>query len=123
MGGKTGVARGDSRFHLCSTVSLQKRRAAQRVSPSRLSYWLALAALQRVGCPVLTGGLCLLGLGTPARAGATLFPETGLSRAQASCLAGSQSRRAAPPLSRLVLSELLVPARPRPQCSGPEHLC
>ena len=108
MGGKTGVARGDSRFHLCSTVSSQKRQAVQHVIPSRLSCWLALAALQRVGCPVLGGGLCLLGLGTAAHEGATLFPETGLSRAWASCLAGSQSRRATPPLSRPLLSELLV---------------
>ena len=102
------MAQGDSRVHLCSTVSSKKHQAAQHVSPSRLSCWLALAALQHVGCLVLRGGLCLLGLGIPAHEGATFFPETGLSRAQASCLAGSQSRRAAPPLSRLVLSELLV---------------
>lgn len=118
-GGKTGVARGDSRFHLCSTASLQKRQAAQRVSPSRLSWWLALAALQRVGCPVLGGGPCLPGLGTPAHEGAALFPETGLSRARASCLAGgSQSRQAAPPLSRPVLRELLVPPGPGPGLSA-----
>ena len=65
----------------CAAQCSQNRRAEQRVTPSRLSWWLALATLQTYGCPVLGGRPCLLGLGTSAHEGTTLIPETRLSRA------------------------------------------
>lgn len=83
-GGKTGVARGESRFpSQRSTVFLAKLLSRAACEPEQADRWLAWPLCRRMGCPVLGGGLCLPGLGTPAGEGATLFPETRLSRPRA----------------------------------------
>lgn len=88
-GGETGREDGcgSGRFQtsssLYSTVFFTQPLSRAACAPKQAELWLALAALQTYGCPVLRGGLCFPGLGTPAREGAHLFPETRLSRARA----------------------------------------
>ena len=61
------------------------------------------AACEPEQAELLVGPGCSATCGVSCPQGRALSPGF-----RASCLAGSQSRRAAPPLSRLVLSELLV---------------
>ena len=94
---RCGSGRFQTSISCAAQCSLQNRRAEQRVTPSRLSWWSALATLQRMGCPVLGGRPCLLGLGTPAREGTPLFPERRLSRARAVLQCRRLTVKAGPP--------------------------